>query len=176
MGTSAAWTVLWTVGACCPALASIIEIERDLRSESESEGGPQWAWEEPVFGPDEFPDLSRQPYVHLDGAWLVLLSPAVLHQALHSPARKSSHKRFLRGMAAVEFTRDTTADNTGYIEVLMYHIDNREYVGRWLNDGVRDATNTRPVCNRSRLTIRAALWPCADLGAVVVWRGASNGI
>ena len=46
---------------------------------------------------------------------------------------------------AVVFDRQVTGTD-GYIEVLMYHIDNREYVGRWSNpeDGVRDATALVP--------------------------------
>ena len=49
----------------------------------------------------------------------------------------------LRYMHAAVFSREVTGTD-GYIEVLMYHIDNREYVGRWVNDptdGVRDASH-----------------------------------
>ena len=78
-GSAHLWTALWTLGACCPALASIVELEgTKLWSEEppdehgQASAGPQWAMEEPVFGPDDFPNAPQKPYVHLDGT---LLSP-----------------------------------------------------------------------------------------------------
>ena len=68
MGASAALTALWTVGACCPALSSIVEL-KDKPLWNVDPAGPQWGMEEPVFGMDEFP--GGEAYVHLDGAWLL---------------------------------------------------------------------------------------------------------
>jgi hypothetical protein len=67
--------VLWTVGACCPALGSIVELVNEPLW-SEEPAGPQWGMEEPVFGTDEFP--GGEAYVHLDGAWLGVLPPQEL--------------------------------------------------------------------------------------------------
>ena len=65
MGGSALWTVLWTIGACCPALGSILNL-KDEPLWNDDPPGPQWGMEEPVFGTDEFP--GGEAYVHLDGA------------------------------------------------------------------------------------------------------------
>jgi hypothetical protein len=56
--------------ACWPvARASVIDLvnTRLWSEETPGTGGPQWVWQEPVFGPSDFPDGTRVPYVHLDG-------------------------------------------------------------------------------------------------------------
>ena len=90
----------------------------------------------------------------------------------------SAHARSHSGLpcctGAAVFSREVTG-TAGYIEVLMYHIDNREYIGRWSNDptdGVRDvAVDTLATHLESARSHPALIWPCADFGAVVVQRG-----
>ena len=67
--------------------------------------------------------------------------PSFFATAAAEEARSSAHRCCVCVGAAI-FSREITGTD-GYIEVLMYHVDNRKYVGMWSNDPaskVRDAS------------------------------------